>query len=336
MTWVDRPPDWPAIVDALRSAERVGLACHVKPDGDALGALLGASLGLAKLGIETHPSWDGNPVKLPPPYDWLPGADLLVQVDEVPETTTFVGIDCGAADRLGRLEPVARRAACLINIDHHPGNDDFGDLNAVVTTASSSAELVARLLVDLGAAIDTEIATCLYVGIVTDTGRFQYTNSSSETLRLAADLLDRGVRAPEIAQAIFESQSFGYLKLVGRVLERASLFAAERFVYSWLSRADLEDTGVGVAETDGLIDAVRSTRAADVAAMFKEQPDGRWRVSLRSKGPSVGAVARARGGGGHELAAGFTSDDVDKTVADIRARLARQSGSGPSDGSPGS
>jgi phosphoesterase RecJ-like protein len=336
VTWLERPPDWPAIVDALQSAERVGLACHVKPDGDALGALLGASLGLARLGIETHPSWDGNPVKLPPPYDWLPGADLLVQVDEVPETTTFVAIDCGAADRLGRLEPVARRASCLINIDHHPGTDDFGDLNAVVTTASSSAELVARLLVDLGVAIDVDIATCLYVGIVTDTGRFQYANSSSGTLRLAADLLDRGVRAPEIAQSIFESQSFGYLKLVGRVLERASLFAAERFVYSWLSRADLEDTGVGVAETDGLIDAVRSTRAADVAAMFKEQPDGRWRVSLRSKGPSVGAVARARGGGGHELAAGFTSDDIDSAVDDIRARLARRSGSAPSRGSPAS
>jgi bifunctional oligoribonuclease and PAP phosphatase NrnA len=336
MTWADRPPDWPAIVAALENAERVGLACHVKPDGDALGALLGASLGLAKLGIESHPSWDGNPVKLPPPYDWLPGAHLLEQVDEVPETPTFVAIDCGAADRLGRLQPVARRADCLINIDHHPGNEDFGDLNAVVTTASSSAELVARLLVDLGVDIDADIATCLYVGIVTDTGRFQYTNSSSGTLRMAADLLDRGAQAPEIAKSIFESQSFGYLKLVGRVLERASLFPAERFVYSWLSRADLEDTGVGVVETDGLIDAVRSTRAADVAAIFKEQPDGRWRVSLRSKGPSVGAVARARGGGGHELAAGFTSDDVESTVADIRSRLARQSASAHSRGSSAS
>jgi phosphoesterase RecJ-like protein len=326
VTGVGRPPDWPAIVAALQDATGVGLACHVKPDGDALGALLGASLGLAQLGIEVHPSWDGSPVKLPPPYEWMPGADLLVQVEDVPETTTFLAIDCGAADRLGRLESQARRARCLINIDHHPGNDDFGDLNAVVITASSSAELVARLLVDLGVDIDADIATCLYVGIVTDTGRFQYTNSSSDTLRLVADLLDRGVRASDIAQSIFESQSFGYLKLVGRVLERAALIPAERFVYSWLSRADLDDTGVGIAETDGLIDAVRSTRDADVAAMFKEQPDGRWRVSLRSKGPSVGAVARARGGGGHELAAGFTSDDIDSTVADIRALLARRSG----------
>jgi phosphoesterase RecJ-like protein len=333
VTWIARPPDWPDIVAALEGARRVGLACHVKPDGDALGALLGASLGLARRGVEVYPSWDGSPVNLPPPYEWMPGADLLVQVEDVPETKTFLAIDCGAADRLGRLESRARLAECVINIDHHPGNENFGNLNAVVTTASSSAELVARLLIDLGVEIDADIATCLYVGIVTDTGRFQYANSSSDTLRMVANLLDRGVRAPEIAQLIFESQSFGYLKLVGRVLERATLIAAERFVYSWLSRADLEDTGVGIAETDGLIDAVRSIREADVAAMFKEQPDGRWRVSLRSKGPSVGAVARGRGGGGHELAAGFTADDVDTTVADIRARLARQSNLSPSGGS---
>ena len=315
--------DWRAIVENLRRADAVGLACHVKPDGDALGALLGASLGLSRLGIETYPSWDASPVKLPPPYEWLPGSERLVQTEEVPATATFLALDCGVADRLGRLEATARRARCLINSDHHPGNDDFGDLNAVVTTASSSAELVARLLVDLGVTIERDIATCLYVGIVTDTGRFQYSNTSPETLRLAADLLALGVQAPAIAQAIFESQPFGYLKLVGRVLERATLIPQERFIYSWLLREDLEGSGVGIAETDGLIDAVRSTRAADVAAMFKEQPDGRWRVSLRSKGPSVGDVARARGGGGHDLAAGFTSDDIETTVTDIRARLAR-------------
>jgi bifunctional oligoribonuclease and PAP phosphatase NrnA len=323
MTW-SHPADWPAIVATLKAADEVGLACHIKPDGDALGALLGASLGLAQLGIATYPSWDAADVRPSPPYEWLPGSDRLVEPDDMPATAAFVALDCGAADRLGRLEATARRARTLINIDHHPGNDDFGDLNAVVPAASSSAELVARLLEDLGVTLDVDIASCLYVGIVTDTGRFQYSNTSPDTLRLAADLLERGVRAPEVAQAIFESQPFGLLKLVGRVLERAILIPDERFVYSWLLRSDLDDSGVGIAETDGLIDAVRSTRAADVAAMFKEQPDGRWRVSLRSKGPSVGELARARGGGGHELAAGFTADDVESTVVDIRNRLARR------------
>jgi phosphoesterase RecJ-like protein len=153
---------------------------------------------------------------------------------------------------------------------------------------------------------------------VTDTGRFQYGNSSPETLRLAADLLSYGVQAPKIALEVFESAPFSYLKLLGRVLERATLFEAERFVYSWITRADLDDTGVGADETDLLIDAVRATRDADVAAIFKEQKDGNYRVSLRSKGPvSVGDIARVHGGGGHELAAGYTAVDVESAVGAI-------------------
>ncbi|MGH2703301.1 MAG: DHH family phosphoesterase, partial [Actinomycetota bacterium] len=131
-------------------------------------------------------------------------------------------------------------------------------------------------------------------------------------------LLSYGVQAPKIALEVFESAPFSYLKLLGRVLERAKLFEAERFVYSWITRADLDDTGVGADETDLLIDAVRATRDADVAAMFKEQKDGNYRVSLRSKGSvSVGEIARANGGGGHELAAGYTAVDVESAVGAI-------------------
>ncbi len=313
--------DWDAIAAALTRAEDVAIACHVNPDGDALGSLLAAHLGLRHLGKKTFPSWSAASVVLPDAYAFLPGAADLVQPGDIPEVSILLALDCGAADRLGDLEKLAASATTVINIDHHPRNSAFGDLNVVETQASSTAELVARLLGMLGVPMDADIATCLYVGIVTDTGRFQYSNSRPDTLRLAADLLSYGVDAPAIALEVFESAPFGYLKLLGRVLERATLFDKEKLVCSWITRRDLEEFGVGIEETDKLVDMVRSTRAADVTAMFKEQPDGRWRVSLRSKGPSVGAIARAHGGGGHELAAGFTADDRDAAIEQIRAEL---------------
>ena len=314
--------DWDAAVRALKDAGDVTIACHVNPDGDALGSLLGASLALRKIGKTTYPTWGTTPMTLPVQYEFLPASDTLVQPGDVPVASTFLALDCGAADRLGDLEAHMSKSGVVVNVDHHPGNDEFGNLNVVVTSASSTAELVTRLIQDAGIEIDRDIATCLYTGVVTDTGRFQYSNSSPDTLRLAAELLSLGVPATEIAKDIFESAPFGYLKLLGRVLDRALLFDAERFVYSWVTRQDLDETGVSIEETDQLIDFIRSTRAADVAAMFKEQSDGRYRVSLRSKGPvSVGAIARARGGGGHELAAGYTADEVDAAVAEIRREL---------------
>jgi phosphoesterase RecJ-like protein len=320
-------PDWDATLAALKGADRVALACHVNPDGDALGSLLAASLGLRQLGIETWPSWGTTPATVPFGYTFLPGADQIVQPQDVPEGIPFLALDCGAKDRLGDLAGHIDKAPVSINVDHHPGNENFATYNIVITNASSTAEIVTRILQDLGVEIDRDIATNLYVGIVTDTGRFQYANSTPHTLRLAADLLAIGVDAPAIAQEVYESSPFGFLKLVGHVLERAVLFEPERFVYSWITLKDLEETGVALDETDKLIDMVRSTRAADVAAMFKEQRDGKWRVSMRSKGPSVGALARARGGGGHDLAAGFTTDDIDTTVKGLLADLADHAGS---------
>lgn len=325
--------DWDVAVDALKDARSVVLACHVNPDGDALGSLLGMSLALRSLGKETYPTWGSDPVATPPSLMFMPGADSLVQYSELPdESDLFVALDCGAAHRLGDLEKLALASDPLINIDHHPGNDEFGTLNVVVDFASSTAEIVAFLLKDAGVIFDHDIATCLYTGLVTDTGRFQYGNSSPETLRLAASLLSYGVQAPQIALEVFESAPFTYLKLLGRVLERATLFSEHRFVYSWITRKDLKETGVGADETDLLIDALRATRDADVAAIFKEQKDGNYRVSLRSKSApthppvSVGEIARAHGGGGHELAAGYTASDVESAVRGILMHLvARQS-----------
>lgn len=308
--------DWDKTVAALVDAEEIVVAAHVNPDGDAIGAVLAATLGLRRIGKKAWPTWGDDPVVVPFNYRFLPGASEFLQPGDVPDAGTFLALDCGAADRLGSLGERAAEASLLINVDHHYGNSEFGDLNVVVTGASSTSELITYLMGDAGIAIDSQIATCLYTGIVTDTGRFQFANSSPDVLRLAADLLSLGVPSVQVAQEVFESSPFGYLKLVGRVLDRAVLYDDAGFVYSWLTLDDLKATGVTIDETEKLIDQVRSTRSARVAAMFKEQPDGSYRVSLRSKGPvSVGAIARANGGGGHELAAGFTAASVDAGVA---------------------
>lgn len=318
--------DWDDVVRLLKESGEVALACHVNPDGDALGSLLAVSMGLRKLGARTYPSWGTTPVEMPPAYAFLPGAETLVQPADLPDTPVFVALDCGASDRLGELEDRAKSSPILINVDHHPGNGNFGTHNVVVTNASSTAELAAHLLIDAGVDVDRDIATALYTGVVTDTGRFQYANSTPDTLRLAADLLERGVSAPEVAIEVFESAPYGFLKLTGRVLDRAVLFEDQRFIYSWVDRSDLAETGVAMDETEKLIDVIRATNVADVAAMFKEQRNGEYRVSLRSKGPvSVGAIARARGGGGHELAAGFTAKDVHDAARAIRDDLANES-----------
>jgi bifunctional oligoribonuclease and PAP phosphatase NrnA len=242
-------PDWDRIVEVLAASSKISLGAHVTPDGDALGALLGMSLGLRKLDKKTWATWGTSPVQIPYAYEFLPGSDALVDPSELPDDAElFVALDCGSLDRLGDAEDFARRASTLVNIDHHPGNTDFGHLNLVVTEASSTAELVTYLLLDLGVELDRDIATCLYTGVVTDTGRFQYTNSTPDTLRLAADLLGYGVPAPEIAREVFESSPFSYLKLVGRVLDRAQLEGEARFVYSWIDQMDLAEAGISMSE----------------------------------------------------------------------------------------
>jgi bifunctional oligoribonuclease and PAP phosphatase NrnA len=314
--------DWDETVRVLRDADEVVIATHVNPDGDAIGSTLAAALGLQQLGKKTHATWGTSPLVVPFNYSFLPASDTFEEPDEVPDASVFLALDCGSADRLGVLEARASASDFLINVDHHAGNTEFGKLNIVVTSASSTAELVAGLLLDLDIDIGPDIATCLYAGVVTDTGRFQYTSSSPDVLRLAADLIERGVDHVEVAQQVFESAPFGYLKLLGRVLDRAVLHEEESFVYSWLTRQDLIETAVAMDETDKLIDAVRTTRSAEIAAMFKEQQDGTYRVSLRSKGPrSVGAIARSQGGGGHELAAGFTASSIDDGIEIVLAAL---------------
>lgn len=310
-------------IEVLDGAATVGIACHVGPDGDALGSVLAAAIALKARGTHVYAGWDADPIELPSQYDFLPGAELLVPASTFRPPDVALTIDCATADRLGRLRERIEKASAVINIDHHVANPRFGAVNVVDEEASSSAELVLQLLVRMGAEMTPEVATCLYTGLVTDTGRFAYASVTPRTHATAAFLLQRGVAVDDISLKLYESFRFSYLKVLGRVLDRAGLESEPTFVVSHLTQADLREFGVTMDDTDDLINTLRASRDCDVTVLVKELDDGNWKVSLRSKGETdVGAIAQRLGGGGHRLAAGFTSEQgLDSTIAAIRAAL---------------
>lgn len=295
--------------EILAGARQVALACHVNPDADALGSMLGLSNFLRRRGTETVCSFGNEPFDPPRWADALPGSDALVEPSAFPaEPSVLVTLDCASVDRLGQLAGRVAKAHDVIWIDHHASNDGLGTVPLVDPTASSSAELVYRLAGRIGGELGVEAATCLYAGIVTDTGRFQYEAVRPEVLRVAAELREHPFDHSRLAQALYEDNRVAYLRLLGTALGRLVHEPDADLVWTYLTQADLADAGVHPAETDDLIDVVRTSREVDVAALLKQQRDGRFKVSMRSRGGhDLATIAAAFGGGGHRLAAGYTS-----------------------------
>jgi phosphoesterase RecJ-like protein len=315
-------PDLDEAVTAIGAASRLAMACHIGPDGDALGSMLGMAVAAVENGKEVFPSF-GHPFTLPGTFDFLP-TDMLVAPDKVPaEPEVMVTFDAGSADRLGDLRGPAERAGTLVVIDHHKTNDGFGHHNLIVADAAATAEIVIELLDALGWKIGPQTATALHVGLVTDTGRFQYANTTPKTLRAAARMVEAGARPEVIGQHVYEETPFGYLHAAGAVLSRAVLEADRRLVWSVLTVKDLNNSGIGLDDTDPLIDALRTAQESDVAVLLKDLGGGRIKGSMRSRGRvDVGAIAVSLGGGGHHNAAGFTaSGSVDGVLSAIRDQL---------------
>jgi bifunctional oligoribonuclease and PAP phosphatase NrnA len=311
-------------VAALAGARTTVISCHLNPDGDALGSALALHLGLAASGRQALVSFS-EPFVVAPQYRFLAGLDRLTKPDEVPtDADLFLCFDTGSIDRLGTLVGAFDGAARTVVVDHHASNTRFGDVNLIDPQAPASAVLCRELLRRLGIPLDHQIATCLYTGLVTDTGRFQYQATTPATHLLAAELLAEGVEQYEVAKAVFETNEIGYLRLIGATLSRVAQVAEASLVWTSVTLADLAAHGVDMDQTEGLIDLVRTDAASDVAAVLKEQPDGTYKVSLRSKGATdVGAIATRFGGGGHAFAAGYTSElDAETTVAALVGVLA--------------
>ena len=217
----------------------------------------------------------------------------------------------------------------MIDIDHHHDNSRFGNLNLVVPDASSTGEVLADLFERLGVEITPEIAEALYIAVVTDTGRFQYTNTSPKALRLAAALIERGADVHKIFQDVYESVEFAKLKLLARALEHAQVYEGGRVVVSYLDRGDFSAVSAPEPYAEGIIDYLRAVEGADMSVLIREPPrqDGpARRVSLRASVDEldVSAIARKSGGGGHRQAAGFSSEQQIEEITEFVLREFRQ------------
>lgn len=294
--------------DAIAAAESVVVMGHIGPDGDALGSMLAIARGAANAEKKACATF-GEPFVVGKQFSFLDTA-LLVPPGDVPESfDVAVVVDTSVAARLGSALPIAERAGRVVVVDHHLSQDGrLGDLLVVDTDAGAAAQVVYRLFRELGWRIDKEIATALYVGIVTDTGRFQYSATSPEVHRITADLIEAGVEPALVSQHLYEESPFAYLGVAGAVLGRSRLDVEKRLVWSLLTKADLAAADLKYEDADGLIDLIRIAEESDVACLLRELGDGKYKGSLRSRGRvDVSKIAAHFGGGGHHNAAGFVA-----------------------------
>jgi phosphoesterase RecJ-like protein len=321
-------PDLTAVAEAIRSADRFLVTTHENPDGDALGSLLASKLALDSLGKDSV-MYLGGQAPLPAEYAFMPLDDLSRTVPADADERVLLALDCANENRLGPDAERLLRARVVINVDHHHDNTAFGHVNVIVADASSTGEVLHDLFRELGVETTPEIAEALYIAIVTDTGRFQYANTTPKAHRLAAELLERGADVHKVFQGIYESVQFAKLKLLARALERAQVYEGGRVVVSHLLRTDFADVGAAEPYSEGIIDFLRAVEGADMAVLIREPPGpGRpaRKVSLRSSADEldVSAIARASGdGGGHRQAAGFSSErSIEEITEFVRKEFA--------------
>src|SRR5580765_846505 len=316
--------DLQAVADALRSNDRFLLVTHENPDGDALGSLIATKLALDQLGKDSVMYLYGD-APLPKEYGFMELSGIVREPPPDAAERVLVALDCANETRMGPDLTLIDDAPLTLDIDHHHDNSRFGDLNLVVGDASSTGEVLRDVFRELGVELTPEIAEALYIAVVTDTGRFQYSNTTPKALRLAAELVEAGADVHQVFQSVYESVEFAKLKLLGRALERAQVFEGGRIVVSYLLRTDFAEVGAVEPYSEGIIDFLRAVEGADMAVLIREPPrqDGpARRVSLRASIDEldVSAIARKSGGGGHRQAAGFSSEASIEEITDFVRR----------------
>lgn len=314
---------WAAAVDAIRTAvaarHRILLVCHVNPDGDALGSMLGVAQALAKLDATVEATFPG-PFVVPEPFRTMPGLSLLTE--NPGPADLMITLDAAAESRLGAYADLLPTVPTVV-LDHHASFTGFGTYPLVDPAAPATAAVAYDLIERLGVELDAGIAECLYIGVATDTGSFKYDLTTPAVHRLAAALLETGLRPGEISQRVFDTRPFGAVRLYGDVLSRAVFEPGESLVWTAATLDDLHRHGQAAYVLEGLIDGIRCTAEAEVACLLKQVGPDEWAVSLRSRGATdVSGVALALGGGGHRKAAGFTGHGTpEEIVAGVRAQL---------------
>jgi len=310
-----------AVAAALADASAVSILSHVRPDADTIGSALGLALALRARGVTASVAFSG-PDPLPVPLGRLPGADLIVDERSLVPAPLAVAVDAATIERLGDLQPVFEASAMTVCIDHHASNGGFADLDLIDPESDCTAVLVLEVLDALGAELTPDIATCLYAGLLTDTGSFKW--ARPESFRVAARLTEAGVDTATWSRILLDTHPFAWQSMLAQVLATSRLDRQARggagLVWAVVTAAQLD--GLSWEESESVVDVVRTAAEAEVAAVFKESTPGHWTVSLRSKGTDLVPVARALGGGGHARAAGYSdSGTADEVVGRLREEL---------------
>ena len=320
------------VLRQLRSVDKLIVVSHENPDGDALGSLIAMQGILADQGRDSLMFIDSSEFPLPQEYRWFELSGLVSSPPADLEQRTIVFLDCGNLER-NPAEAFRHPGAHIINIDHHHDNTLFGTVNYVLPEASCTAEIVWDLMHGLGVTPTVNIAEALYVGLITDTGRFMYENTGPRAHQMAADLIEHGVDVHEIYRRVYEGVPYGKLALLARGLAKVHRYDGGRLTVTELDADDFAASDAEESYSEGVIDFLRSVEGTAVAALIRERTgnhndDGRARkVSLRASDErvDVSAIARAQGGGGHRQAAGFsTSLEWEELVAFLREEVAQQ------------
>ena len=295
-----------ALLALFEQHQTFAISTHVNPDGDAIGSELALFLFLEKLGKTVRMF---NTDAVPKKYQFLPFwkkiENAQASTDFCPDV--FIIVDASSLERIGTfLSKRLRPMHAVVNIDHHITAEDFGDCNIIVSTASSTAEIIYKFIKSTNLPIDADCALCLYTGLMFDTGCFRYSNATSETHRIAADLIEIGDFAPdEIYCWVYEHVPLGKIHLLGQTLRTLKLTADGKIAWVLVTQSMLEETDTTLDDVEGFVNQIQAIESVDVAICVCELPDGNTKVSLRSKGRvDVAALAAEFNGGGHERASG--------------------------------
>jgi phosphoesterase RecJ-like protein len=318
------------VLDEIRGADRFVLVTHENPDGDALGSLVAMHEVLGHMGKDSVMFMAAEEFPLPYEYRFFRLDGLVSLAPDDLDQRTIVFLDCGNIDR-NPADMLKRDGAHILNIDHHHDNTRFGTVNYVVGEASCTAELVWDLMRELGVEPTITIAEALYVGLVTDTGRFMYENTGIRAHLMAAELIEAGVDVHEIYRRLYEGIPYGKLELLARALANVERYDDGRLTLTRLSEDDYRETGAEENYSEGVVDHLRSVEGTAVAGLVRDllsdDRPGRRKVSLRSTDDrvDVSVIARVQGGGGHRQAAGFATEmSWGELVRFLRAEIAAQ------------
>jgi len=312
------------IVRNIWNCHRILLASHENPDGDAIGALLALGLFLESLGKKIT-MYNASPI--PAVYNFLPCVDTITsKLNSVKSYDAAIILDCGNMGRLGEMADKISRIPVIINIDHHITNTLFGTCHLVDPEACASAALVFHLINEMGGKISKDIATCIYTGILTDTGSFRFSNTKKRTFSICEDLMSCGVEPFEVARHVYGTYSLGRIKLLNMALESIEISKNGQLSFMTLTQKMLKETGTHPEDADGVINYARRIEDIKIAVLIQELEDNhpatystgssstdscsddKYHVSLRSNGTiDVAKIAMAFGGGGHINASGFTT-----------------------------